>query len=166
MGKEEEMVPFVIDALVQTAVENGIGSEAAELCANTAITIADVNLHIVSGKIISRLRKILGKTSHSPSAALVEHPLMGEISVLMRFILMLSFNNRLNAIHFLPELFHIISILFGSGSSMVRTSIYGIVINIIHSICTAGNLDQVNSKTMALILAEFSSPKICVNYTF
>ncbi|KAJ3082728.1 Neurofibromin 1, partial [Quaeritorhiza haematococci] len=162
LGQVEEIVPFVLEALLQIAVENGLGSQQAEVSANTAITLASVNMHLVAGKIISRLRKVINATSLTPTETLVDHPSWGEIAVLNRFILMLSFNDRLNVHQFLPELCHIVCMLVGIGAPICRSSLHGIVINIVQSLCTAVDLDEAHYENLEMLLKMYSDPKICL----
>lgn len=162
LGKVEETLPFLLEALIQTAVENGLGSQHTEVAANTAITLASVNQNLVAGKTISRLRKVLRITTQSPAQSLVFHPLMGEISSIVRFLLMLSFNDRLNVCQYLPELCHVISLLAGVGSPVIRSSIHGITVNTIQSLCTISSLDEINRNTLRLLLSDFSEPKMCL----
>jgi len=53
---------------------------------------------------------------------------------------LLSFNNNLDVITHLPYLFHLVSLLLSTGPLSLRASIYGLVMNIIHSILTCRNL--------------------------
>ncbi|KAJ3221156.1 Ras GTPase activating protein ira2, partial [Clydaea vesicula] len=161
LGEIEEIVPLVLELFIQSAVEGGVGSSTAEVAANTVITLASVNLHHIPGKIISRLRRIISSTSQHPTASLVDHPAMGEIAVLLRFILMLSFNNNLNVTQFLPELWHIVSILIGVGSPLIRSSIHVIVVNIVHSLCTR-DLSEMHLNTLKVLLTSLSEPKMCL----
>ena len=59
-----------------------------------------------------------------------------DIAILARYLLMLSFNNCLDVARHLPFLFHIITFLVCTGPVSMRASTHGLVINIIHSLCT------------------------------
>ena len=82
-----------------------------------------------------------------------EHILWDDIAILARYLLLLSFNNQLDGenryqVHFsslitcflvvthLPYIFHFVTVLVNSGPVSLRASINGLVINIIHSLCT------------------------------
>ncbi|KAJ1564763.1 Ras GTPase activating protein ira2 [Nowakowskiella sp. JEL0078] len=159
IGEVETLLPFVLDRFVFVAAKNGLASTHCEVLANTTITLASMNMQIVSGKILARLRKVISSTSNEQCSSLVEHPSWVEIAVLVRFILMLSFNNRLDVHQFLPEIFHIVTMLVGIGSPIVRSSIHGIVVNVIQSLSTSTNLDENGVSTLKLILTEISQPK-------
>ncbi|TPX48503.1 hypothetical protein SeLEV6574_g01999 [Synchytrium endobioticum] len=156
LGRVDEFIPIVLDSFIQTAVESGLGSTQTEVLANTTVTLASVNVNMVAGKMISRLRRVLAATSQAPAASLVDHPSWNEVAVLLRFMLMLSFNNRLNVQHYAAELAHIVCLVFGLGSLGTRASLRGTVVNIVQSICTSMELDDASLGTLQIILNEMS----------
>ncbi|CAG8450213.1 2329_t:CDS:10 [Ambispora leptoticha] len=156
LGKVDEVTNLIISEFVAYAVEFGINSVQAETVANTIVTLSSVN---VRGKIISRLRRAIARTSLKPTRTLTENPAWAEIAVLVRFNLMLSFNNRLHVQLYLPELFYIVSVLVATGPALIRASIHGLVVNLIQSLCTAMPLDDSSSARLTFLLGEFSEPK-------
>lgn len=82
------------------------------------------------------LVQVLDKTCTSPTTLLENHLLWDDIAVLARYLLMLSFNNCLDVARHLPYLFHVVTFLVCSGSTSMRASMHGLVINVIHSLCT------------------------------
>ena len=82
------------------------------------------------------LFQVLDKTCTSPTPLLEQHMMWEDIAVLARYLLMLSFNNCLDVARHLPYLFHSVTVLVCSGSFSMRASTHGLVINIIHSLCT------------------------------
>ncbi|KAJ3298331.1 Ras GTPase activating protein ira2 [Borealophlyctis nickersoniae] len=158
----EEIMPIVLDCFIQTAVSQGMGSQQTEVLANTAVTLASKNMCFVAGKVITRSRKAIASTSIHCAPTLVDHPAWNEIAVLLRFVLMLSFNNQLDVQQFLPELFHIVCMLVGIGTSIVRSSVHGIVVNTVQALCTAGKLDQTSLATLQVLLGELSDMKMCL----
>lgn len=80
--------------------------------------------------------QVLDKTCTSPTPLLEQHVLWDDIAILARYLLMLSFNNCLDVARHLPYLFHAVTLLVCSGSLSMRASTHGLVINIIHSLCT------------------------------
>lgn len=58
------------------------------------------------------------------------------VSLPRRYLLMLSFNNSLDVVRHLPYLFHIVTFIVCTGPISMRASTHGLVINIIHSLCT------------------------------
>ncbi|KAI8066538.1 hypothetical protein BC940DRAFT_368136 [Gongronella butleri] len=156
IGKIDDILNLVLDAFIQFSNEHGVGSPQAEAMADTFVTLSNV---AVRGKVISRLRKVLQKTSFKPSRTLTEHWSWTEIAVLLRFILMLSFNNRGPVRSYVPEIFHIVSIVVGVGPTIIRASVHGLVVNMIQSLCTAIPLPDANIQHLQMQLTEFSDSK-------
>ena len=73
----------------------------------------------------------------SPMPTLEQHLMWDDIAILLRYLLMLSFNNSLDVASHLPLLFHIVTLLVCTGPLQLRASTHGLVINIIHSLCTS-----------------------------
>ena len=74
---------------------------------------------------------------------------------------MLSFNNSLDVVSHLAFLFHIVTLLVSTGPLMLRASVHGLVINIIHSLCTCQcpQFKEETHRILSLSLAEFSLAK-------
>lgn len=68
--------------------------------------------------------------------SLEHHTLWNDIAIMARYLLMLSFNNCLDVVRHLPYLLHIVTMLVNTGPLNMRCSTHGLVINIIHSLCT------------------------------
>lgn len=54
----------------------------------------------------------------------------------------------------LPFLFHIVTLLVCTGPLSLRASTHGLVINIIHSLCTCAQLSSINGKTPRRLMLE------------
>lgn len=156
IGKIDDILNLVLDSFILFSNQHGVGSPQAEAMADTFVTLSNV---AVRGKVISRLRKVLQKTSFKPTRVLTDHPTWTEIAVLLRFILMLSFNNRGPVKSYVPEIFHIISLVVGVGPTIVRASVHGLVANIVQSLCTSMPLNEGNIKKLQLLLTELSDSK-------
>ncbi|KAI9323567.1 hypothetical protein BX666DRAFT_2016762 [Dichotomocladium elegans] len=156
IGKVDDILNLVLDAFVLVSNQHGVGSPQVEAMADTFVTLSNV---AVRGKVISRLRKVLHKTSFKPASVLTDHPTWIEITVLLRFILMLSFNNRGPVKTYIPELFHIVSLVVGVGPTVVRASVHGLVVNMIQSLCTSMPLTETNVKRLQYVLGEISDSK-------
>uniref|UniRef100_A0A1B0DLA3 Uncharacterized protein n=1 Tax=Phlebotomus papatasi TaxID=29031 RepID=A0A1B0DLA3_PHLPP len=74
---------------------------------------------------------------------------------------MLSFNNCLDVARHLPYLFHTVTFLVCTGSLSMRASTHGLVINIIHSLCTCTkpSFSEETQRVLRLSLDEFSLQK-------
>lgn len=93
------------------------------------------------GQVIGRMCKIIDKTCLSPTPTLEQHLMWDDIAILARYMLMLSFNNSLDVAAHLPYLFHVVTLLVATGPLSLRASTHGLVINIIHSLCTCSQLN-------------------------
>lgn len=152
----------MIDCFVQYSVENGVGSVQAEIIADTLVTMSSVSIR---GKVISRMRRVIERTSIQPCRHLVEHPSWNEIAVLLRFILMLSFNNTGPVMPYIPEIFHIVSILVVTGPTLIRSSVHELVVNTIHTLCTMGiPLADENVKKLHFVLNDVCDSKNRVSF--
>lgn len=161
IGKVSDLIDMVLDSFIKRSVTGGLGSMQAEIMADTAVALASANVQLVARKVISRLCNVIDKTCTSPTATLEQHLMWEEIAILARYLLMLSFNNCLDVASNLPFLFHIVTFLVCTGPVSLRASIHGLVINIIHSLCTCTNpsFTEKTKRILRLSLDEFSLPK-------
>ncbi|GIZ02176.1 neurofibromin [Caerostris extrusa] len=128
--------------------------------ADTAVALASANVQLVALKVISRLCRVIEKTCASPTPTLEQHLMWDDIAILARYLLMLSFNNSLDVASHLPYLFHIVTLLVHTGPVSLRASIHGLVINLIHSLCTCTKPSfGETQRILRLSLDEFSLPK-------
>ncbi|KAJ8938296.1 hypothetical protein NQ318_020355 [Aromia moschata] len=143
------------------SVNSGLGSPMVEIMADTAVALASANVPLVAKKIIGRLCRVVDKTCQSPTPLLEQHMMWDDIAILARYLLMLSFNNSLDVVRHLPYLFHTVTFLVCSGSLSMRASTHGLVINIIHSLCTCTqpSFSEETQRLLRLSLDEFSLPK-------
>ncbi|CAB1349117.1 unnamed protein product, partial [Coregonus sp. 'balchen'] len=146
---------------IKTSATGGLGSIKAEVMADTAVALASGNVKLVSSKVIGRMCKIIDKTCLSPTPTLEQHLMWDDIAILARYMLMLSFNNSLDVAAHLPYLFHVVTLLVATGPLSLRASTHGLVINIIHSLCTCSQLNfrEETKQVLRLSLTEFSLPK-------
>lgn len=99
-----------------------------------------LKIFFASLQVIGRMCKIIDKTCLSPTPTLEQHLMWDDIAILARYMLMLSFNNSLDVAAHLPYLFHVVTFLVATGPLSLRASTHGLVINIIHSLCTCSQL--------------------------
>ncbi|KAI8388661.1 uncharacterized protein BYT42DRAFT_242275 [Radiomyces spectabilis] len=156
LGRIETMTDLLLDALIDYSIESGIGTAHAEVMADTVVTISGV---YVRGKLINRMRKVLRQTSISPCINMSDHSTWPQIAILLRFLLMVSFNNIGSIKLYLPELFHIIILLISTGPTFTRSSVHELTVNVIHTLCTQMPLSQDNMKKLQLVLHELCGSK-------
>uniref|UniRef100_A0ABM0MC85 Neurofibromin-like n=1 Tax=Saccoglossus kowalevskii TaxID=10224 RepID=A0ABM0MC85_SACKO len=161
IGQVGDLVDAVLDSYIKTSATGGLGSQKAEVMADTSVALASANVQLVSQKVIERMSKLIDKTCMSPTSTLEQHLMWDDIAILARYLLMLSFNNCLDVANNLPSLFHIVILMVSTGPLSLRASIHGLVINIIHSLCTCSqlNFSEETKNVLRLSLTEFSLPK-------
>lgn len=144
------IVNVVLDELIRAAADGGIGSRRCETIARTAAALASIN---VRGKIFSKLRKVLGKTSLKPSRTLPENVHWNEIATLTRFALIASNHSKQAAFDqlYVPDICHIVTLVAGTGQTLVRKSVYGIIMNFLQSLFLARAEDASGPDLRALM---------------
>ncbi|KAI9227506.1 MAG: hypothetical protein DHS80DRAFT_17060, partial [Piptocephalis tieghemiana] len=153
VGSVDGMIGKLIEVFVEHATQHGIDSAPAEILANTVVSLPSVN---VRGKIVARLRKVIAQTACQPTLSLTEHGSWPEIATLLRFALMLSFDDHLHVPQYLPEICHALALLVSTGSPLIRATVHGLVINLVHGLCTATATLMTTKK---VILKDLSSPR-------
>jgi neurofibromin 1 len=96
-----------------------------------------------------------------PTKTLVENIHWVEIAALTRLAFVAG-NHSKQAIHtqlYIPEIVHLVTLIAGTGPTLVRKSVYGIVLNYLQSLYSARNDDEDTSEVLSLI-EEFTQPSI------
>ncbi|KAF9579343.1 Ras GTPase activating protein ira2, partial [Lunasporangiospora selenospora] len=153
---EPEIYGAMQDIIWSRSVDAGIGTVHAEKLGDTLVTLSSVS---VSGKIISRLRKVISKTGLKTLPQLTEHSSWTEIGVLVRFCMNLSFNDTKDMLNFLPEICHIVTLLVATGASVVRSAVHGMVTNIVQALATTIPASEPNHSKLLELLQELSENK-------
>ncbi|XP_037955193.1 neurofibromin isoform X2 [Teleopsis dalmanni] len=161
IGQIPELIDMVLDNFLHKSITYGLGTPQVEIMADTAVALASANVQLVSKKVITRMCRVMDKTCANPTQYLEQHMMWDDIAILSRYLLMLSFNNCLDVATQLPNLFHIITFLVCSGSLSMRASTHGLVVNVIHSLCTCTNpsFSEEAQRVLRLSLDEFSLSK-------
>jgi hypothetical protein len=158
LGRLPELLDMVLDVIISTATTsaNGIfGEETASMsdaggekfgCVcwfhhpllkttpEKVVTLANQNSELVTGKIIARLMSAIDATGSSdPRNQLSDHKMFPTISLLARFLLMVSFDNLIDVQQYLPEVVFVCSLLFAHGDWVHRVTIHRLLINLVHS---------------------------------
>jgi hypothetical protein len=134
IGRQESTLVYIaLEELIRAASDGGIGSRRCETIARSTAALSSIN---VRGRIFSKLRKVLGKTSLKPSKTLPENVHWNEIATLARFALVASNYSKQAAYDqlYIPEIFHIVTLIAGTGQTLVRKSLYGIIMNFLQSV--------------------------------
>ncbi|RPA92835.1 hypothetical protein L873DRAFT_1708250 [Choiromyces venosus 120613-1] len=162
ISKDEGLLDVFLDELIKSAMNFGFGSEGAETIGSIASSFGTLTIR---GKIIARIRKVLNRSSLRPMRHLVDNIVWNEICVLLRLCLAISFDSRIQAQMYLPELFHIITMVVNCGSILVRSTVHSLLVNTVHSICVSFPLEEAKLTQLKGILTSLSEPKLCLLFS-
>ncbi|TFK46902.1 hypothetical protein OE88DRAFT_1666689 [Heliocybe sulcata] len=126
----------VLEELMRAAIDGGIGSPRCEIVANILSVLSSLP---VRGKILSRLRKVITKTSSRAVQNLEDNTFWNEAACLTRLALVVGAPTK-QAVHnqfYVPEVVHLVSLMAAGGQTLIRTSVYGIVVNLLQALYIA-----------------------------
>ncbi|KAI8920521.1 hypothetical protein BC831DRAFT_92159 [Entophlyctis helioformis] len=159
LGKEESLVPVILDLFLETATQLPAGAKETEILGNTLVTVAIASPLVVPGLVIKALRDALALTSTNPRPSVVDHPAWRQVQAVLRFLLMLSFDNKLRIQHTLADLFHSLTLVAGLGVPFVRRTVHGIVLNTVQVLSTAAGLSETGLAGLQIALDKLYDPK-------
>jgi neurofibromin 1 len=162
IGKEEGLLDVFLDELIKAAMNFGFGSEGAETIGSICSSFETLTIR---SKVIARLRKALNRTSLRATRHLIDNHVWNEICVLLKICLAISFDSRVQAQMFLPELFHVITMVVNCGQSQVRSTVHSLLVNTVHSISTSFPLEEKNLSQLKQILQSLNEPKMCLLFS-
>jgi len=154
--QDEVLLDIFLEEIIKTALSIGFMDEQTETLTSIASAIGTITLR---GKVISRLRKALNRSSLRPTKYLPDNAVWNEICVLLQFCLSLSFDSGVQSQLYLPEIFHIVTMLANTGTSDVRVVVHRLLVNSIHSACTSFNLDEARLNKLRATLETLSDPR-------
>lgn len=156
IARDEVLLEIFLDELMKTAMGYGSHEEILDAISSIVVGLGSVTLR---GKILSRLRKALNRSSLRPTKYLPDNAVWEEICILLHLCLALSFDNGTQTQLFLPEIFHIVTMLSNTGSHSVRMLVYKLLINSVHAACTSFSLDDNKSGKLRAILDSLCEPR-------
>lgn len=154
--KDEILLDIFFDEICKTALALGLYDEHTQSLTSILTAIGTITLR---GKVISRLRKALNRTSLRPSRFLPDNPVWAEICMLLQFCLSLSFDCGVQAQLYLPEIFHIVTMLANTGTPDIRVLVHKLLVNSIHSAYTSFKLDEAKLTKLRGILDILLEPR-------
>ncbi|KFA64319.1 hypothetical protein S40285_02937, partial [Stachybotrys chlorohalonatus IBT 40285] len=154
--QDEMLLEIFLDELMKTALNYGVHEDALDIISSIVVGIGTVTLR---GKVISRLRKALNRSSQRPTKYLPDNPVWSEICVLLQFCLSLSFDHGVQVQLFLPEVFHIVTMLANTGGQGVRSLVFKFLVNSVHAACTSFSLDDAKASKLRANLELLCEPR-------
>lgn len=156
VADDEVLLDIFLDELMKTAMGYGVHEETLDIISSIVVGIGSVTLR---GKVMARLRKALNRSSYRPTKYLPDNAAWAEICMLLQFCLALSFNHGVQTQLFLPEVFHIVTMLSNTGNHAVRMLVYKLLINSVHAACTCFVLDDAKASRLRATLETLCEPR-------
>ncbi|KAL5507799.1 IRA2 [Sanghuangporus vaninii] len=160
VGKlDSGVVNVVLDEVMRAAVDGGLGSARCEI-------MAEITSHMCSksarGRILSKLRKALGKTSTKPSKTLDKNIHWNEIAAYSRLALGTghAFEHALQIQLLVPEILHLVTLLASQGDAAMRNTVYGLALQLFQSLYYMRTDDLALSSEIRILLGELSSSEV------
>lgn len=154
--KDETLLDIFLEEIIKAALAVGPDHAHTHALNSTVIAIGTITLR---GKVISRLRKALNRSVLRPTRHLPENAVWDEICILLQFCLALSFDCGVQSQLYMPEIFHIVTMLANTGPQHIRSSVHRLLINSLHAACTSFKLDDNKLSKLRGILDVVSEPK-------
>ncbi|KAG5929992.1 hypothetical protein E4U42_003545 [Claviceps africana] len=154
ISQDELLLDIFIDELIKVGLGYGNQPETLEILCSVMTGLGTITLR---GRIICRLRKALNRSSLRPTRQLPDNLVWEEVCVLLQFCLALSFDSRVQSQMFLPEILHLITMLANTGGCQVRSLVYKLLINSIHSVCASFRLDDMRASRLRSIMDVFAN---------
>lgn len=154
--QDEVLLDIFVEEVIKAALNLGFDDEQTETLASVIGAMGTIT---IKGRIISRLRKALNRSSLRPTKYLADNAVWSELCVLLQFCLSLSFDSGIQAQTYLPEIFHIVTMLANTGQTEVRQTVHRLLINTVHSACTSFMLDETKMNRLRGTLDFLSEPK-------
>lgn len=149
LSRDEIYTDILLEEIVKSALLYGIEDERTEILGSI---ISALDTITIRGRLISRLRKALNRSSLRPTRYLSENVVWGEICVLLRLCLSMSFDSGVQSQLYLPELFHLITMLANTGSSGVRILVHRLLVNTLHAIYTTFPLEETKHARLKVLI--------------
>jgi len=156
ISKDEIYTDIFLDEAVKAALGFGLDDERTEILGSIITSLGTITIR---GKLLSRLRKALNRTSLRPTRQLPENTVWVEICVLLRLCLSNSFHSGVQSQLYLPELFHLVTMLANTGSTNVRLMVNRLLVNTVHAICTTFPLEESKLARLKTLLLFISEPR-------
>jgi neurofibromin 1 len=154
--EDEIYTDIFLEELIKAALGFGLDDERTEVLGSIIASLGTVTIR---GKLLSRLRKALNRTSLRPTRLLPDNTVWNEICVLIRLCLSTSFDSGAQSQLFLPEIFHLVSMLANTGSLEVRVMVHRLLINTVHAMCTTFGLEEGKLSKLKHMLLSLSQTK-------
>lgn len=156
IAEDQVCIDIFLDEIVKAALTFGLVGERTEILGSI---IASLNTITARGRLLARLRKALNRSSLRPTRHLPDNTVWGEICILARLCLSTSFDSGIQSQLFLPELFHLVTMLANTGAAETRLVVHRLLVNTIHAICTSFGLEESKLARLKVVLSSLSETR-------
>ncbi|OAA76331.1 Ras GTPase activator [Akanthomyces lecanii RCEF 1005] len=156
LGQDEVLLDIFLEEVMKMAIGFGTQQDIVETVASTVANIGTVTLR---ARFLSRLRKALNRSSLRPTKNLPDNAVWPEICIMLQICTSLSFSSGVQSQLFLPEIFHIVTMLVNTGSANVRVQVHRLLTNTVHAVCTSFILDESKFTKLRASLDVLSEPR-------
>ncbi|KAJ6787469.1 hypothetical protein PWT90_02693 [Aphanocladium album] len=156
LSQDEVLLDIFLEEVMKMAIGFGTQQEIVETMASTVANIGTVTLR---ARFLSRLRKALNRSSLRPTKNLPDNAVWPEICIMLQICTSLSFSSGVQSQLFLPEIFHIVTMLVNTGSVNVRAQVHRLLTNTVHAVCTSFILDESKFTKLRASLDVLSEPR-------
>ena len=165
LSKDGALVDISMRCIINAAHEAGPkAGKKADILNDLVVTLASGgHAHAVVDLIVTQFMQVFDEIREI-TEPLDENPGWAKAIIYTRFLLMLSFQNRISVLENLPTLFYIISMMVGRGSMFLRATIRSLTINVVHSLATSLDFTNDQKKLMQQHLNSLLSDKFQVMF--
>ncbi|KAM3549189.1 hypothetical protein MY1884_008850 [Beauveria asiatica] len=156
LSQDEVLLDIFLEEVMKMAIGFSLQQDLVETVASTVANIGTVTLR---ARFLSRLRKALNRSSLRPTKNLPDNAVWPEICIMLQICTSLSFSSGVQSQLFLPEIFHIVTMLVNTGSANIRVQVHRLLTNTVHAVCTSFILDESKFTKLRASLDVLSEPR-------
>ena len=137
LGGIPDLFDLVVEVLISFKANEPKSEKEMSVLQDIAMATSSKYPKLMFGKLIAHACNLLHDAHLTPSATLATHTSWPQICLAIRLILPLSFDALdFEMEHFLPEIFFVILMVFGSGSEDIREKVHELFVNCLHALYT------------------------------
>jgi neurofibromin 1 len=161
ISRDESLVNISVDCILASAVQGGVQSAKLDILNDLVVTLASADCSkIVMDEILAQTMHVIESEIESDA----QGPAWDKLIIYCRFLMMLSFQDRVIVKDNLPTLLFLITLVVGRGSLFFRATIHALTCNVIHSLATAIKFNNEQRKIMQEHLAQLSTQQYRVMF--
>ena len=137
LGGIPDLFDLVVEVLISFKANEPKTDKEMSVLQDIAMATSSKHPKLMFGKLIAHTCRLLHDTHLTKASTLAGHTSWPQICLAIRLILPLSFDALdFEMEHFLPEIFFVILMVFGSGSEDIREKVHELFVNCLHALYT------------------------------